>query len=121
MDAEKIIDEAIKTTPLLRYVAIYVEGNLVSKERGGISGTSASESDKYEELIVNPALLKLTTQRGNIDCGGLQYIIIRYGNFYVLLFPVKGGHINFGFEPEVNPVDWVIPMATLLKKYSLTF
>jgi hypothetical protein len=67
-------------------------------------------------LIVNPTLLKLTTQRGNIDCGGLQYVVIRYGNFFVLLFPVEGGHINFGFEPDVNPFDWIEPIISLLKK-----
>ena len=88
-------------TSSLRYVAVYINGDLFSKERSGISGSSASESDKYEELIVNPTVLKLTTQRGNIDCGGLNYIIIRYGNFFVLLFPIEGGHVNFGFEPDV--------------------
>src|SRR5262245_21128552 len=104
MKAERIIDEAMALGSPIRYVAVYVNGELISKERSGVSGSSASESDKYEELIVNPALLKLTTQRGNIDCGGLHYIIIRYGNFFVLLFPVTGGHVNFGFETSVNPL-----------------
>jgi len=116
MKGEDIIDEAMALTPSLRYVAIYINGKLCSKERSGISGSSASESDKYEELLVNPALLKLTTQRGNIDCGGLNYIVIRYGNFFVLLFPVEGGHINFGFEPNVNPFDWIEPITLLVKK-----
>jgi len=116
MKTEKIIDEAMALTSSLRYVAVYINGNLSSKERSGISKSSASESDKYEELIVNPTLLKLTTQRGNIDCGGLNYIIIRYGNFFVLLFPVEGGHINFGFEPGVNPFDWIEPITSLLRK-----
>jgi hypothetical protein len=119
MKAEQIIDEAMALTSSLRYVAVYINGNLISKERSDLSGSSASESDKYEELIVNPTLLKLTTQRGNIDCGGLNYIIIRYGNFYVLLFPVEGGHINFGFEPNINPVDWVQPVSMLLKKQEI--
>lgn len=116
MKPEKIIDEAMALTSSLRYVAVYINGNLFSKERSGISKSSASESDKYEELIVNPTLLKLTTQRGNIDCGGLNYIIIRYGNFFVLLFPVEGGHINFGFEPDINPFDWLEPITSLLRK-----
>jgi hypothetical protein len=119
MKAEQIIDEAMALTSSLRYVAVYINGDLTLRERIGISGSSASESDKYEELIVNPTLLKLTTQRGNIDCGGLNYIIIRYGNFFVLLFPVSGGHINFGFEPNINPVDWVHPVNTMLKKYGI--
>jgi len=119
MEAEQIIDEAMSLTSLLRYMAVYINGDLILRERSGISGSSASESDKYEELIVNPTLLTLTTQRGNIDCGGLNYIIIRYGNFFVLLFPVAGGHVNFGFETIVNPVEWVETISALLKKYEL--
>jgi hypothetical protein len=116
MNAEEMIEDAMALTPSIRYVAVYVNGNLFLKERSGIKGSSASESDKYEELIVNPTLLKLTTQRGNIDCGGLNYIIIRYGNFFVLLFPVEGGHVNFGFEPDENPFNWVEPITSLLGK-----
>jgi hypothetical protein len=119
MQAEKIIGDAMALTAALRYVAVYINGHLSTSERSGISGSSASESDKYEELIVNPTLLKLTTQRGNIDCGGLNYIIIRYGNFFVLLFPVKGGHVNFGFETTVNPLEWVERFSDLLKRYEL--
>jgi len=117
MKAEKLIDDAMALTSFIRYVAVYTNGNLFLRERSGISGSSASESDKYEELIVNPTLLKLTTQRGNIDCGGLNYIIIRYGNFFVLLLPVESGHVNFGFEPDVNPLDWVEPIASLMKQF----
>ena len=42
---------------------------------------------RYEELLVNPTLLELTRQRGNIDCGGLEYLVIRYGNFFQLVLP----------------------------------
>ena len=44
---------------------------------------SGLESDRYEELLVNPTLLTLATQRGNIDCGGLKYLIVRYGNKFI--------------------------------------
>ena len=117
MKPEIIIEKAMALTSSLRYVAVYINGKLVSRQRSNISDSSTPESDKYEELIVNPTLLKLTTQRGNIDCGGLNYIIIRYGNFFVLLFPLEGegGHINFGFEPNADPLDWVEPIKSLLK------
>ncbi|QEC66064.1 hypothetical protein FRZ67_01610 [Panacibacter ginsenosidivorans] len=117
MKRENLIDEAMALTPAIRYVATYINGDLLLKERSGIIGNSSSESDKYEELIVNPALLKLTTQRGNIDCGGLNYIIIRYNNFFVMLFPVEGGHVNFGFEPDANPFNWIGPISSLLGKH----
>ncbi|HEX6048536.1 MAG TPA: hypothetical protein VFZ21_04685 [Gemmatimonadaceae bacterium] len=34
-------------------------------------------ADRYEELIVNPTLITLTKQRGDIDCGGLEFLVIR--------------------------------------------
>lgn len=82
----------------IRYVAIYADDKLISSERPGIENTSSSESDKYEELIVNPTLLKLVMQRGNIDCGGARYVIIRYGSFYEFVMPLKNGHLSVGIE-----------------------
>ena len=82
----------------IRYVAIYTDDKLILSEQPGIENTSSSESDKYEELIVNPTLLKLVTQRGNIDCGGARYVIIRYGFFYEFVMPLKNGHLSVGIE-----------------------
>jgi hypothetical protein len=96
--ASFIIDKLFSVDAVIRYVAFYVDGNLTSRERLGIANTSASESDKYEELIVNPTLLKLVQQRGNIDCGGAKYVLIRYGNFFEYVQPVTGGHISVGIE-----------------------
>ena len=65
---------------------------------------SASESDKYEELIVNPGVLTLVRQRGNIDCDGVEFVVIRYGNFWQTVWPVKSGHVSLGLEPSANPL-----------------
>jgi hypothetical protein len=48
----------------VRYVALYLDGQLTLQERPGLANSSAAESDKYEELIVNPTLLTLVQQRG---------------------------------------------------------
>ena len=90
--------------PEIRYVATYLDGVHASAQRPGLEGASSSESDKYEELIVNPTLLKLVTQRGNIDCGGAAWVIIRYGNFYELVVPVPQGHLSIGIEPAGDPL-----------------
>jgi hypothetical protein len=63
-----------------------------------------SRGDLCEELLVNPALLTLATQRGNIDCGGLRYLIIGYGHFHQLVVPGAGGHVSIAFEVGTNPV-----------------
>lgn len=100
-----MIDEIFKLSGDIRYVAVYRNNRLTLKARSGLVGASEPESDKYEELLVNPTLLKLATQRGNIDCGGLNYIILRYGNFYEFVLPVSGGHVSVGIEPGADPID----------------
>ncbi len=99
---ESLKDKIFSISKDIRYVAIYADDKLTSSERPGIENTSSSESDKYEELIVNPTLLKLVTQRGNIDCGGARYVIIRYGSFYEFVMPLKNGHVSVGIESDSN-------------------
>lgn len=86
----------------IRYVAVYQHGRLESVARPDLAGASSWESDKYEEIIVNPTLITLLQQRGEIDCGGMRYVIIRYGNFTQFVHPVRGGHISVAFEPDSN-------------------
>lgn len=91
----------------IRYVAIYRAGKLDLAERAGLDGASDSESDKYEELLVNPALLTLAKQRGDIDCGGTNFLIVGYGNFLQLVIPLTDGHVSVAFEKTENPIQYV--------------
>lgn len=97
-----IAQQLFESSSAIRYVATYTDGKLELNQRASIANSSASESDKYEELIVNPTLLKLLTQRGNIDCGGLQFVLIRYGNFFQFIQPVAGGHISVAIERDAD-------------------
>ena len=63
-------------SPDIRYVAVAHGQQVQKRSRPGLHNASSSDSDLYEELLVNPTLLTLATQRGNIDCGGLRYLII---------------------------------------------
>jgi len=90
--------------PQVRYVAIYRLGELSSRQRSDLSLASAPESDRYEELLVNPSILTLTRQRGNIDCGGLGYVVVRYGNFFQFVAPIEGGNVSVAFEPDADPI-----------------
>src|SRR5215467_2221081 len=98
----------------IRYVAIYTDDKLISSERPGIENTSSSESDKYEELIVNPTLLKLVTQRGNIDCGGTEFVIIRYGSFFQFVMPIRNGHLSVGIELNADLMKIVASIQNLV-------
>ena len=41
--------------------------------------------------VYNPTLLTLLTQRGDIDCGGMRFVLIRYGNFFEYVAPIAVG------------------------------
>src|SRR5512147_1332841 len=88
----------------IRYVAVYRDGRLQMKSRGAVAGASSPESDRYEELLVNPALITLASQRGKIDCGGLDYIIVRYGRFFQFVLPTEWGHVSVCIERTADPV-----------------
>ncbi len=89
--------------------------SLVSEQRDHTQNTSSSESDRYEELIVNPTLLKLATQRGNIDCGGLKFLLIRYGNFYQWVSSFNTGHISICIDSNADPISAIQKIQPLLK------
>ena len=113
---ESLKENIFTVSESIRYVAIYAQDQLISSQRLGIENASSSESDKYEELIVNPTLLKLVTQRGNIDCGGAEYVIIRYGSFYELVIPIKDGHVSVGIELNADLLPIVSAVQNLVNK-----
>lgn len=107
------IDNIFRVSSAVRYVALYRDGKLSSRERPDLTEGSSAESDRYEELIVNPALLTLARQRGDIDCGGARFILVGYGRFHQLILPVAGGHVSVGFDLVENPIRHVAAIAAM--------
>jgi len=105
--------------PAIRYVAIYRDGSLAMRQRPDLNDASAAESDRYEELLVNPTLLTLARQRGDIDVGGLDHLIVRYGAVFQLVIPIGGGHVSIAFDPRVNPIDHVTRIADMLRQFGV--
>jgi hypothetical protein len=101
---DRLMDALFDLIPQVRYVAVYRHSELFLLQRSDLSLASAPESDRYEELLVNPTVLTLTRQRGDIDCGGLDYVVIRYGNFFQFVAPIEGGHASVAFEPDADPI-----------------
>ena len=99
-----MIDDIFRVSEYVRYVAIYKDGKLETRTKENTEGASSLESDKYEELIANPVMLKAASQRGNIDCGGLEYLLIRYGNFFQFVLPVFWGHVSVCIEKDADPI-----------------
>lgn len=112
--ANELADRIFALSDSIRYVAIYENGELSLNQKDGIADSSSSESDKYEELIVNPTILKIATQRGNIDCGGLDYYVIKYGSFFLLAIPTPSGHVSVGIENDGDPIAMEAKVRGLL-------
>jgi len=113
-EARALTQRLFAASPAIRYVAFYQAGDLFSEQASGIRSASASETDRYEELLVNPALLTLAKQRGDIDCGGLRYLIVCYGNFYQLVRLYKSGHVSVCIELSADAVALECLIASLL-------
>jgi len=63
-----MIEDIFPISDNVRYVAIYRDGKLEIRSKGGTEGASSLETDRYEELLVNPTLNELPRrkQRGII-------------------------------------------------------
>jgi len=116
-DVDVTLKRVFDVSPDIRYVAIHRDGKLASSSRRDLAGASSEESDKYEELLVNPTLVTLLSQRGNIDCGGLRYVLIRYGNFFQLVMPIAHGHLSVGIERSTDPLSLVPGIAEIIPTF----
>lgn len=67
---------------------------------------------------MNPTLLKLVQQRGNIDCGGASYVVVGYGNFRQLVVRIPGGHASVAFELGSDPLVHVESVRSVFGSHS---
>jgi hypothetical protein len=90
--------------PHIRYVALGTGQEVTTAQRDDLAEASSGSSDFFEELLVNPALLTLARQRGELDCGGLRYLIVGYGNFNQVVIPMpdRAGHVSVAVELGTN-------------------
>ena len=84
------------------------------RQRADVRDGSSSESDFFEELLVNPTLLALARQRGELDCGGLRYLIVAYGSFNVIVMPLNGGHVTVGVALDADLMAIAAQVAALV-------
>lgn len=115
MHVNEIVSTVFGFGPQVRYAAVASGQHVLLRERPGLGDASSSESDRFEELLVNPTLLLLTRQRGDIDCGGVRYVIVRYGNFAQVIVPHPvAGHVSIAVEPDHDPTPVAEAVAQLL-------
>jgi hypothetical protein len=112
---EKLSDRLFRLDPRIRYVAVNRKGRIEEMTRSPRHPSlNPAESDRMEELIVNPVVLQLAARRGNLDMDGIRYVVIRYGTQYQLLMPYREGHLSVGVNLQDNPLDVARAVATHL-------
>lgn len=105
--------------PHIRYVAFGAGQVVTTSQREDVADASAGSSDFFEELLVNPALLTLARQRGDLDCGGLRHVIVGYGNFHqvVIPLPTDSGHVSVCVELDADPNEVAARVAALIRQH----
>jgi hypothetical protein len=110
-------DDLFSISSDIRYIAVASGAQPEMRSRPDLQNASSSTSDLYEELLVNPTLLNLATRRGNIDCGGLRYLVIGYGHFEMLVIPTSAGHVGVGFEVGGRPTDYLDTIVSVMANH----
>ncbi len=87
----------------IRYLAVNQEGEIVEMEQR-LPSHNPVETDRMEELLVNPTILEMTKRRGDLDLDGIRYIIIQYGLQYQAIFNYRNGHVSVGIESDSDAV-----------------
>ena len=114
---DELLADLLSCSENIRYVGLYQDGALFSVQREKLQCASRCESDYYEEIIVNPTLILLAKQRGEIDCGGLDAITIQYGNFSQWIRPFHHGHVSVCLEASSDIQKETQTIVLLLKRW----
>jgi hypothetical protein len=113
--SEKVSTKLFDLDSNIRYVAVNQKGRIVEMEQNAKRPSlNPTDTDRMEELVVNPVILELTKRRGNLDMDGMRYVLIRYGTMFELIFPFKEGHLSIGIESNANPMEVVQSVAKCL-------
>jgi hypothetical protein len=99
------------------YVALCCGQEVLLREAPGMVSRTTAETNFYEELLVNPTLLKLASQRADLDCGGLNYIAVGYGDFVQLIMLTKDGHISMGISRKAHAGELAARVQSLLQEH----
>jgi len=111
----KLSDRLFRLEPRIRYVALNQKGQIQEmRQSPRHPSTNSPESDRIEELIVNPIVLEIAARRGNIDMDGIRYVVIGYGTQYQLLLPYRDRHLSIGVNPEDDPIEIAREVAAAL-------
>lgn len=102
------------------YVALGCGPEVLMRLHPKLQTDTTAESNFYEELLVNPTLLLLAGQRGALDCGGLDYMAIGYGEFTQLILSTVDGHVSLGVDRDAPTRELAKKVRQVLLDHGLT-
>ncbi len=100
---ERLVRALYAVADGVRYVALNRRGRLILSSRVG-DPAGGDHSDRYEELLVNPTLVAMTRARGEIDCGGVRFLVVAYPTFFALVLPLAEGHATVSLPRSSDPI-----------------
>ena len=102
----KISPEVFDLDPGIRYLAANQDGEIVEMAQR-LPSHNPVETDRMEELLLNPTILEMTKRRGDLDLDGIRNIIIQYGLQYQAIFNYRNGHVSVGIESNSDAIGVV--------------
>jgi hypothetical protein len=118
--ADRLIS-AIFELGAIGYVALCRGREISLRVAPGLVSAATEETNFFEELLVNPTLLKRAAQRANLDCDGLRYIAIGYGKFIQLIMLMKDGHVSIGVSRKANAGELAERVQFVLQEHALAW
>lgn len=99
------------------YVALGSDQEVLMRHTPGLETDTTSTSNFFEELLVNPTLLRLAGQRARLDCGDLSYVAVGYGDFTQLILPMENGHVSLGVARTAPVREMAQQVADVLERH----
>ena len=116
--AQRLVDE-IFALGRVGYVALSSGTEVLMRPAPDGTAETTPESNFYEELLVNPTLLKLASHRGSVDCGGLKYIAVGYGDFTQLIMLTRDGTVSLGLSKNAPAREVAGKVQDILERHGL--
>jgi hypothetical protein len=101
LEPKQFVDEIFKISPLIRFSAIYFEGDFYAKKRDGVE-THLDSLDTTESM--SDAVLRMEQrEKYSQKIGKVYYVLAKYDKLNRITIPLgKDGLIMFSTEPEAK-------------------
>ncbi len=101
MEPKQFVEEIMKISPLIRFSAIYFEGDFVLKKRDGVK----THLDSFEtaESMSYAVLRMIQREKHSLKIGNVHYALAKYDKLNRVTIPLgKDGLIMFSTELEAE-------------------